>query len=156
MNTALIVREEMSLSYAPTSTWLHIICGEVLGKLCPGLLLQCITSEWLAMQVHNELSKSDYFQKLNINDNIFGGQWPWISSRLKPWTSSWALQTKVLATPREGAPRECRWIGNTLIYLLLLGEIITERTCCLHYIVQEWTPHLGPDHYANRKLVLKH
>ena len=117
---------------------------------------QCITSEWLAMQVHNELSKSDYFQKLNINDNIFGGQWPWISSRLKPWTSSWALQTKVLATPREGAPRECRWIGNTLIYLLLLGEIITERTCCLHYIVQEWTPHLGPDHYANRKLVLKH
>ena len=81
------------------------------------------------MQVHNELSKSDYFQKLNINDNISD-------------ISIWRPMTMDIESPKT--------------LNIIMGEIITVRTCCLHYIVQEWTPHLGPDHYANRKLVLKH
>ena len=81
------------------------------------------------MQVHNELSKSDYFQKLNINDNISD-------------ISIWRPMTMDIELPKT--------------LNIIMGEIITMRTCCLHYIVQEWTRHLGPDHYANRKLVLKH
>ena len=80
------------------------------------------------MQVHNELSKSDYFQFLSFisilkienrkkrpNSQVLGGRRRKVS-----------LQTKVLATTREVAPRECRCIGNTLV------STTTTTTVCLH------------------------
>ena len=59
------------------------------------------------MQVHNELSKSDYFQKLNINDNISDiSIWRPMTMDVEP--------LKTLATTWGEALRECRCIGNTL------------------------------------------
>ena len=79
------------------------------------------------MQVHNELSKSDYFQKLNINDNISD-------------ISIWRPMTMDIEPPKT--------------LNVIMGEIITRRTCCLHYIVPDKIPHLAPGKMQTEKFPL--